>query len=106
MFFAPSKSKYRAEIWNMGVLKTSDLIKINVRMPNPSHEPPVSSKAPNQDLKDMGVFCTFKIKRECPNLGFGYTKDQQPYTNQDKDVIIKSGTSSVFQSPKSGLKGQ
>ena len=62
MFFAPSKSTYRAEILNMGVPKTSDLIKINIRMPNPSHEPLVSSKAPNQDLKDMDVLCTFKIK--------------------------------------------
>ena len=29
---------------------------------NPNQEPPVSSKAPNQDLKDMDVLCTFKLR--------------------------------------------
>ena len=52
----------------MGVPKTSDHIQINIRMPNPSQEPPASSKAPNQDLKDMDVLCTFKIKLESQNL--------------------------------------
>ena len=32
------------------------------KMPNPGQEPPVSSKATNEDLKDMGVLCIFKIK--------------------------------------------
>ena len=32
-------------------------------MPNPSQEPQTSSKAPNEDLKDMDVLCTFKIKK-------------------------------------------
>ena len=45
----------------MGVLKTSDPILIKIKMPNPSQEPPASSKAPNEDLKDMDVLCTFKI---------------------------------------------
>ena len=30
----------------------------------PIQEPPASSKAPNEDLKDMDVLCTFKIKLE------------------------------------------
>ena len=46
----------------MGVSKTSDHIQIKIKMPNPSQEPPASSKAPNQELKDMDVLCTFKIK--------------------------------------------
>ena len=46
----------------MGVPKTSDYMQIRIRMPNPSHKPPASSKAPNQDLKDMDVLCTFKMK--------------------------------------------
>ena len=33
-------------------------------MPNPSQECPASSKAPNEDLKDMDVLCTFKITTE------------------------------------------
>ena len=45
----------------MVVPKTSDYIKINIRMQNPSQEPPVSSKAPNEDLKDIGVLSIFQI---------------------------------------------
>ena len=71
MFFALSKSRLRAKICIMGVSKTSDHIKIKIKMPNPSQEPPTSSKAPNEDLKDMDVLCTFKIKIESQNLEQG-----------------------------------
>ena len=61
----------------MGVPKTNDHIQINIRMPNPSQEPPASSQAPNVDLKDMDVFCTFKTKRWCQiqNRGVSKTSD-------------------------------
>ena len=49
----------------MGVSKTIDTIQIMIKMPNPSQETPVFSKATNQDLKDMDVICTFLIKIEC-----------------------------------------
>ena len=62
MFFAPSKSRQRAKIRIMGVSKTSDHIQIKIKMPNPSQESPVSSKAPNQDLNGIDVLCSFKIK--------------------------------------------
>ena len=62
----------------MSVPKTSDHIHIKIKIPNPSQEPPVSSKAQNQDLKDMDVLCTFKIKIESQNLDHGYIKDQSP----------------------------
>ena len=84
----------------MGVSKAGDHIQIKIKMPNPSQEPPASSKAPNEDLKDMDVLCTFKIKIESQNLDHGCTKDQQFYANQEKDVKHHSGTSSVLQSPK------
>merc|ERR1711954_297898 len=74
-------------------------------MPNPSQEPPASSKAPNEDLKDIDVLCTFKIKIESQNLDHGYIKDQQPYLNQYQDAKPQSVTSSILQSPKCGLKG-
>ena len=89
----------------MGVPKTSDHIQINIRMPNPSQEPPASSKVPHQDLKDMDDLCTFKIKIESQKSANGCTKDQWPYPNQYQDAKPQSGTSSVLQSPKSGLKG-
>ena len=76
MFFAPSKSKYRAKIWVMVVSKTCYHIQINIKMPNPREEPPASSKSPNEDLKDMDVLCTFKIKIESQNLDHGCINDQ------------------------------
>ena len=62
--------------WNMVVSKTSDLIKIKIKMPNPSQEHPASSIAPNDDLKDIDVLCTLKIKIESRYLVHGYIKDQ------------------------------
>ena len=58
------------------VSRTSDYIQIKIKMQNTSQEPPASSKAPNEDLKDMDVLCTFKIKVESQNLDHGYMKDQ------------------------------
>ena len=89
----------------MSVSKTSKHIQIEIRIPNHSQEPPASSKAPDEDLKDMDVLCTFKIKIESQNLEYGCTKDQWPYPKQYKDAKPQSGTSSVLQSPKWGLKG-
>ena len=89
----------------MCVPKTSDHIQINIGMPNPSQEPPASSKAPNQALKDMDVVCTFKIKIEDYNSDHACIKDQCPYQNQDKGATPKSGTSSLLWISKSGLEG-
>ena len=46
----------------MGLPKTSDHIQINIKMQNPSQETPASSKAQNEDLEDIDVLCTLKIK--------------------------------------------
>ena len=93
------------KIWNMGVSETSDHIQIKIKVPNPSQKPPASSKAPFQDLKDMDVLCNLKIKIESQYLNRGYTKEQWTYQNQDPDDKSQSGTSSILQNPKSGLKG-
>merc|ERR1712082_94330 len=53
----------------------------------------------------MDVLCTFKIKIESQNSEYGCTKDQWPYPNQYQDAKPQPGTSSVLQSPRSGLKG-
>ena len=105
MLFAPSRSKLRAKIWNMGVSLTCDHIKIKIKMANPSQEPPASSKAPNEDLKDIDFLCTFKIKIESKNSDHGCITNQWPYSNPDQDTKPQFGTSSVFQSPKWRLKG-
>ena len=59
-------------------------------IPNPIQEHPASSKAPNEDFKDMDVLCTFKIKTEGQNLEQGCIKDQGPYPNQDQYSKQKS----------------
>ena len=73
-------------------------------MPNPSQEPPASSKAPNEDLKDMDVLCTFKIKIESQNSEHRCIKDQWPYPNQDEYSKSQSGASSVLQGSNEDLK--
>ena len=52
----------------MGVSKTNNHVQIKIKMANPSQEPPTSSIAPNQDLNDMVVLFTFKIKIESQSL--------------------------------------
>ena len=56
------KIRIEWKTWNMGVSKTSDHIKIKIKMPQPSQEPLASPKSQNEDLKDMDVLCTFKFK--------------------------------------------
>merc|ERR1711954_303389 len=104
MFFAPSKSRSRAKIWIKGVPKTNDHIQIKIKMQNPSQEPPASSKAPNEVLKDIDVLCIFKIKIESQNLDQRCIKDQLPNLNKDQDTKLLSGTPSILQSPNEDLK--
>ena len=76
----------------MGVSKTSDYIQIKMKMPNPSKRYPASAKAPNEDLKDINVLCTFKFKIERQNLDHGCIKYLWSYPNQDQDAKPKSET--------------
>ena len=84
----------------MVVSKTSDHIQIKIKMPNPSQEPPASSKTQKEELRDMDILCTIKIKIKSQNLEHVYIKDQWPYPIQDHDAKNQSGTSSILQSPK------
>ena len=59
----------------MDLTETSEYIQIKIKIPNPKKETPVSSKAPNQDYKDIVVLCIFKIKVESQNLEQGTIKD-------------------------------
>ena len=65
----------------MGVSKISDHIKIKIKISNHSQEPPASFKAHSQDIKDMNILCTFKIKIES-NL--------EPWVYQRPVTISKS----------------
>ena len=62
------KIKIESQIWIIGLSKTSDHIQIKIKMSNPSQEPSASSKAPNEDLRDMDVLCTVKIKIKSKKL--------------------------------------
>ena len=55
---------------------------IKIKMPNPSQEPPASPKDPNEDLKDIDVLCTLKIRIESQNLDHMCVKDSDPIQNK------------------------
>ena len=86
----------------MGVSKTSVHIQIKIEMQKPSQEPPVSSKAPNEDLKDMDALCTFKIRIDSQNSDHRCIKDQWPYPKLPKPSQ-ESPASSI--APYEDLKG-
>ena len=79
----------------MDISETSDHIKIKIKIQNPSQESPASSKAPNEDLKDMDVLCTFKIKIE-PKFGSWVYQIPMIISKQDQDAKPQSGTSSIL----------
>ena len=56
----------------MGVSKTSDHIQIKIKMPNPSQEPPASSKAPNEylDFRTLQDYKLFWSKLICVKIEF------------------------------------
>ena len=61
------KSIKRAKIQIIGVSEGSYHFQIKIKMTNPSKEPLASSRASNEDLKDVDVLWTFKIKLESQN---------------------------------------
>ena len=85
----------------MGALKINDQIQIKIKMLNSSQEPLASTKAPNQDLKDIVVLCKFKFRIESQNLKHGCIKDQWLYPNHYQDSKLQSG---AFIAPNKDLK--
>ena len=69
------KMEIERQISEHWCIKAIDYIQIKITMPNPGQEPPATSKALNEDLKDMDVLCTFKIKIESQNSDHGHIKD-------------------------------
>ena len=55
----------------MVISETSDHIQNKIKIPNQHQEPLVAPIAQNQDLKDLDVLCTLKIKIESQNLEYG-----------------------------------
>ena len=56
----------------------------------PSQDSPASSKAQNEDLKDMDVLCTLKINMESQNFEQRYIK-----THDNIQIMIKMPNSSL-----------
>ena len=75
-----------------------------IKIPNPGQEPSASSKAPNQDLKDMDNLCTFKIKIGSQNWDHGWINDQWLYDNQDQDPIPSQEPPVSSKAPNQDLK--
>ena len=98
----------------MGASKTSDHIQIKIKIPNPSQEPPASSKPPNEDLKDMDVICTFKIKIESHNLAYGVPKTSDhiqinitmPNPSQEPPASSKAPYQVFFEPSKSSERAK
>ena len=84
----------------MGISETTDHIQVKIKMPNPIQEPPVSSKAPNEALKDMDILCNFEIKIESQNFYNGYIRDQWLYPNSDQEAKLQLGTPSPQPKPQ------
>ena len=79
----------------MGIPKTSDHIQIKIKMQNLSQEPPMSSKAPKHDLKDMDDLCDFKFLIKSQDLEHG-TWDKLKVYKSIKDAKPQSETSSIL----------
>ena len=79
----------------MDVSKTTDHMFIKIKMPNPSQEVPASSKSPNEDLNNMDVLCTFKIRASIENVDVLkisdhiQTKILMPTPNQEPPATCK-----------------
>ena len=85
----------------MDVSKTIDHIQFKIKIPNPCQEPPASSKAPNEDTKNIDILCTFKIKIERQNLEHGnYIQIQIKIQNPNQEPTL------FFQSPTFGHQGR
>ena len=76
------------ENFRTSVTDHNDPLLIMINIPNPSQEPPATSKSPSEDIKDIDVLCTFKIKIEGKNLENGRIRDKFSYSNQGEEAIL------------------
>ena len=80
----------------MDIRKTSDLIQIKIKKPNPSKEPQVSSKAPNEDLRDMDVLCSFKIQIDSQTKSKAKTIHPKTYTLNPKLLALNQKSQTKY----------
>ena len=74
----------------MSVSKISNHIQINIRVTNPTQEPPASSKVPNKDFKYIYLLFTFEIKIEIQHLRHWPIKDLKDLKDLDVFCSIKN----------------
>ena len=76
-------------------------------MPNHSKEPPASSRAPNRDLKDIDVLCTFKIKIESQNSDYWCDRARTDHIQIMIKILNPNQEHPVsFQAPNQDLKSR
>ena len=80
----------------MGISTITDHIKINIKMPNPSQEPPASSKAPNEDSRTLMFLAPSKPRKRAKiwQMGISKTSDHIQInikmTNPSQDPSVSS----------------
>ena len=88
MFFAPSKSRRKAKIWNMGVSKTID------QDQDARPQSGASSILQSTKLGLKGHRCSLHLQNQDRELKFGLWVNQRPVTtsNEDQDAKPKFET--------------
>ena len=94
--FGPSISFEKTNIWIRSLSEFENHIKNIIKIPNPNMEPPPSSKAPNQDSKNMEVLCTFKRYLECLQLDGGSINDDQGVKSHSRNSCIPKAPNQDF----------
>ena len=73
-------------------------------MLNPSHEPPASFKAPNEDLKDMDVFSPLKSSDSAKMKNMGVLKTNDHIQIKIKMTNPNQGPPVCFKGPNLDLR--
>ena len=68
-------------------------------MLNPNQEPTNIQQIPNQDMNDMYVLYTYKLRQGTKIQIIGLLKVKKPNQNHEQAEKTKSGTSHIIQSP-------
>ena len=84
IFFAQSKSIQGAKIQKIDLLKVKNIIKHMTKMLNPDQEPTNIQQIPNQDMNNMYVLYTYKLRQGTKNQIIGLLKVNKPNQNHEQ----------------------
>ena len=69
------------------------------KMLNPDQEPTNIQQTPNQDINDMYILYTYKLRQGTKIQIIGLSKVNKPNQNHEQAEKTKSETSHIIQSP-------